>query len=79
MTQPTRWRCGGSGQWEAKALRSKRDCRKSTKPIFDFEQSGIETVIDNPEDLAELIQRLEQIKGMLPPKKKYDLWRTSPA
>jgi hypothetical protein len=42
----------------------------STKPIFDFETVRIETVIDNPDDLAELIQRLEQIKGMLPAKKK---------
>lgn len=44
----------------------------STKPIFDFDTVRIETVIDNPDDLAELIQRLEQIKSMLPPK-KYDL------
>lgn len=38
----------------------------STKPLFDFETVRIETIIDNPDDLAKLIERLEQIKGMLP-------------
>ncbi|MBK5264273.1 MAG: hypothetical protein JJE34_03405 [Alphaproteobacteria bacterium] len=43
----------------------------STKPVFDFETVRIETIIDNPDDLAELIERLEQIKGMLPPKTQH--------
>lgn len=38
----------------------------STKPIFDFESVAINTRIDNQEDLAELLLRLEQIKSMLP-------------
>ena len=41
----------------------------STKPIFDFESVSISTKIDNQEDLAELLNRLEQIKSMLPHKK----------
>lgn len=41
----------------------------STKPIFDFESVLISTRIDNQEDLAELLNRLEQIKSMLPHKK----------
>lgn len=40
--------------------------RNSTKPLFDFETVQIETIIDNPDDLEELIARLQQIKGMLP-------------
>lgn len=39
-----------------------------TKPVFDFETVQIQTMIDNQEDLAELISRLEQIKAMLPMK-----------
>lgn len=38
----------------------------STRPLFDFETVRIETVIDNPDDLEKLIERLQQIKGMLP-------------
>lgn len=41
----------------------------STKPVFDFESVLISTRIDNQEDLAELLNRLEQIKSMLPHKK----------
>lgn len=41
----------------------------STKPLFDFESVSINTRIDNQEDLAELLKRLEQIKSMLPHKK----------
>lgn len=37
-----------------------------TKPIFDFESVQIVTKIDNQDDLAELVARLEAIKGMLP-------------
>jgi hypothetical protein len=40
----------------------------STKPVFDFETVQINTRIDNQEDLAELVSRLEQIKSMLPKK-----------
>lgn len=40
----------------------------STKPVFDFETVAINTKIDNQEDLAELIGRLEQVKSMLPSK-----------
>jgi hypothetical protein len=43
----------------------------STKPIFDFETVAIHTKIDNQEDLAELIERLEKIKGMLPNKTQH--------
>lgn len=39
-----------------------------TKPLFDFETVQVQTMIDNQEDLAELISRLEQIKAMLPMK-----------
>ena len=39
-----------------------------TKPVFDFETVQVQTRIDNQEDLAELISRLEQIKAMLPMK-----------
>ena len=38
----------------------------STRPVFDFETVTINTRIDNQEDLAELIDRLEQLKSMLP-------------
>lgn len=41
-----------------------------TKPIFDFETVKVQTVIDNQDDLAELISRLEQIKVMLPSKRE---------
>lgn len=43
----------------------------STKPVFDFETVAISTKIDNQEDLQELIERLEQIKGMLPNKTQH--------
>jgi hypothetical protein len=43
----------------------------STKPVFDFETVAINTKIDNQEDLAELIARLEQIKAMLPNKTEH--------
>lgn len=43
----------------------------STKPVFDFETVAISTKIDNQEDLAELIERLEQIKAMLPNKTQH--------
>lgn len=43
----------------------------STKPLFDFETVAINTRIDNQEDLAELIQRLQQIKTMLPNKTQH--------
>jgi hypothetical protein len=62
----------GMGQGKQKPFVQGEIALNSTKPIFDFETVRIETVIDNPDDLAELIQRLEQIKGMLPAK-KYDL------
>ena len=39
-----------------------------TKPVFDFETVKVQTKIDNQEDLAELISRLEKIKTMLPMK-----------
>jgi hypothetical protein len=42
--------------------------RNITKPIFDFETVQVNTVIDNRDDLAELISRLEQLKSMLPEK-----------
>ncbi len=38
----------------------------STKPLFDFETVRIETIIDNPDDLENVIEGLQQIKGMLP-------------
>lgn len=43
----------------------------STKPVFDFETVAINTKIDNQEDLAELIERLEQLKAMLPKKTQH--------
>lgn len=43
----------------------------STKPVFDFETVAINTKIDNQEDLAELIERLEQLKAMLPNKTQH--------
>jgi hypothetical protein len=54
----------GGRQWIDVAL-------NSTKPIFDFETVAIHTKIDNQEDLAELIERLEKIKGMLPNKTQH--------
>jgi hypothetical protein len=42
--------------------------RNITKPVFDFETVQVNTVIDNRDDLAELIARLEQLKSMLPEK-----------
>ncbi|MES2043564.1 MAG: hypothetical protein V4475_06785 [Pseudomonadota bacterium] len=62
----------GASKGKPKQFAQNEIALNSTKPIFDFETVRIETVIDNPDDLAELIQRLEQIKGMLPPK-KHDL------
>ncbi|QNO29033.1 hypothetical protein EEB18_008915 [Sphingopyxis sp. OPL5] len=62
----------GEGKAKQKPAPRNEIALNSTKPIFDFETVRIETVIDNPDDLAELIQRLEQIKSMLPAK-KYDL------
>jgi hypothetical protein len=40
----------------------------ATYPVFDFKTVRVNTVIDNRDDLAELMARLEQIKSMLPPK-----------
>ncbi|MEX0954814.1 MAG: hypothetical protein WDZ83_06335 [Rhizobiaceae bacterium] len=42
--------------------------RNVTKPVFDFDTVQVNTVIDNRDDLAELISRLEQLKSMLPEK-----------
>lgn len=42
--------------------------RNVTKPVFDFETVQVNTVIDNRDDLAELISRLEQLTAMLPEK-----------
>lgn len=40
----------------------------STKPVFDFEWVTISTKINNQDDLDELVERLLQIKPMLPKK-----------
>ncbi|QQN73524.1 hypothetical protein [Croceicoccus sp. YJ47] len=69
VTPPPRWESGASAREEKTKNPIKRDSAlplNSTKPLFDFESVRIETVIDNPDDLAELIDRLERIKGMLP-------------
>ncbi|MER9944450.1 hypothetical protein NKJ70_21305 [Mesorhizobium sp. M0092] len=42
--------------------------RNVTRPIFDFETVQVHTAIDNQGDLDELIERLQKIRSMLPPK-----------
>lgn len=45
--------------------------RNVTKPVFDFETVRVNTVIDNREDLAELIARLQQLMPMLAEKTEH--------
>lgn len=66
----------GAGNAHPAVLRGEKNALggaglNSTKPVFDFETVAINTKIDNKDDLAELIERLEKLKGMLPNKTQH--------